>query len=248
MASPLYIYQLSRFRSQQLEQQTTLTRAKDKAEIAPQLLAIGAISRMDYKDRIADYKRHQAACNASKKEQLSSWQQELLKYEQELSQLQREQDLVYEDAKNYEVRAPVSGILQGLAGMYAGGQLAAGTTIASLSPETELIAECDVSTNEIGLLKKGQEVTFQVDAYDYNFFGTITGRVLSIDNDVTPTENRDVFKVRCSFNKKQLHLKNGFPGELKKGLDVRARFIIARRSLWNLLFDKLDDWVNPSKA
>ena len=32
----------------------------------------------------------------------------------------------------------------------------------------------------------------------------------------------------------------------KKGMTVQARFIVARRSFWQLLFDKVDNWLNPN--
>ena len=50
------------------------------------------------------------------------------------------------------------------------------------------------------------------------------------------------------LDSQQLHLKNGFKGNLKKGMTLQARFVVARRSLWELLFDKVDDWVNPIRA
>jgi HlyD family secretion protein len=57
-----------------------------------------------------------------------------------------------------------------------------------------------------------------------------------------------VFKVRCVLDSNQLHLKIGFTGNIKKGMTVQARFVVTRRSLWQLLFDKIDDWVNPNAA
>jgi hypothetical protein len=73
----------------------------------------------------------------------------------------------------------------------------------------------------------------------------LTGKILRIDNDFTAVDNKPVFKVRCSFDTDQLRLKNGFTGQLKKGLGFQASFMVARRSLWQLLFDKMDDWLNP---
>jgi HlyD family secretion protein len=29
-------------------------------------------------------------------------------------------------------------------------------------------------------------------------------------------------------------------------MTLRARFIVAERSLWQLLYDKVDDWMNPA--
>ena len=41
---------------------------------------------------------------------------------------------------------------------------------------------------------------------------------------------------------------NEYKGLLKKGMNFSAHFIIARRSLFELLYDKVDDWVNPANT
>ena len=41
--------------------------------------------------------------------------------------------------------------------------------------------------------------------------------------------------------------KRGMTGNLKKGMTVSAHFMIARRSLFDLLYQKMDDWINPSQ-
>jgi hypothetical protein len=89
-------------------------------------------------------------------------------------------------------------------------------------------------------------VRFQFEAFDYNYFGVLTGSIISIDNDFSVADNKPVFKVRVAFDSTQLLLKNGFKGELKKGLSFQAGFTVARRSLWQLLYDKMDDWLNPN--
>lgn len=42
-----------------------------------------------------------------------------------------------------------------------------------------------------------------------------------------------------------LKLKNGRVGRLKKGMTVSAHFMVTRRSLFDLLYQKIDDWANP---
>ena len=39
--------------------------------------------------------------------------------------------------------------------------------------------------------------------------------------------------------------KNGRTGRLKKGMTVSAHFMVTRRSLFDLLYQKMDDWANP---
>jgi membrane fusion protein, peptide pheromone/bacteriocin exporter len=121
----------------------------------------------------------------------------------------------------------------------------AGEVLAIISPGAALIAECYINTRDIGLLKLNQPAIFQVDAFDYNYFGILTGKILSIDSDFTVIDNKPAFKVRCILNSSQLYLRNGFTGEIKKGMTLQARFAVTRRSLWQLLFDKIDDWLNP---
>jgi HlyD family secretion protein len=54
------------------------------------------------------------------------------------------------------------------------------------------------------------------------------------------------FKVRCRLNKTWLQLRNGYTGQLKKGMTIQARFTIARRTIFQLLYDKTSDWLNPN--
>jgi HlyD family secretion protein len=146
------------------------------------------------------------------------------------------------------IRAPVSGTIQGLAGRYSGGQVQAGEPLCYVSPEENIIGECLVSSRDIGLLHAGQPACFQVAAFDYHYFGTLTGRIIHIDNDYTSINNQVFFRLKCSFDSTQLHLKNGFTGRLQKGLEFQAGFIIGRRSIWQLLFDRIDDWLNPNTS
>ena len=53
-------------------------------------------------------------------------------------------------------------------------------------------------------------------------------------------------KLLCSLDQNFLQLKSGFTGQLKKGMFVSARFELTERSLFDLLYDKIDDWLNPS--
>lgn len=86
---------------------------------------------------------------------------------------------------------------------------------------------------------------FQVSAFDYNQWGILTGEVQEISNDVNIINNRPVFTVRSTLGQTYLELENGYRGELKKGMTMQARFIITRRSLFQLLYDNVNDWLNP---
>jgi multidrug resistance efflux pump len=244
--APLYKQQLAKFTHQKQDLDASINKAKKELDINTPLAKDKIISGKEFYDIQINYQKLQSSYKAFVQEQLSTWQQDLARYKLELAQYTQNLSVVNTDATYNLVKAPTSGIIQGINTRYQGGLLQANETLCNISPEGDLIGECYVPTRDIGLLKIGQSVRFQIEAFDYNYFGVLTGKVVAIDNDFTVINNTPVFKVRCSFDSTQLHLKNGFTGTLKKGLNFQARFIVARRSLWQLLYDKLDDWINPN--
>jgi multidrug resistance efflux pump len=246
LQTPLYRQQLSKFLFQLNDQLAAIKKVNREREINNQLIKDKVIAPKEHFDKEIEAERLQASFNAFKNEQIANWQNDLQRYKLEVSQFTAQRNQIETDKKNHFIYAPVSGIIQNINTRYAGGFISAGETLCIISPQSNLIGECYVSTRDVGLLKLHQPVRFQIDAFDYNYFGILTGKVISIDNDFTTVENKPVFKVRCSFDSTQLLLKNGYKGELKKGLTFQASFVVAERTLWQLLFDKVDDWLNPT--
>jgi hypothetical protein len=126
--------------------------------------------------------------------------------------------------------------------------VAVNDVIAEISPDGGLIAETYVLPKDVGLLRPGTTANFQVDAFNYNQWGMISGKVVSISNDIFAKEGEQpYFKVRCKLDDNKLELKNGYVGYLKKGMGLQANFYVTRRTLFQLLYDKADDWLNPNK-
>lgn len=61
-------------------------------------------------------------------------------------------------------------------------------------------------------------------------------------------DQKPVFKIRCKIKEEFLQLKNGVKGKIKKGMTVNARFLLAERTLYDLLYDNVNDWLNPATA
>jgi HlyD family secretion protein len=242
----VYKQQLSRYLHQKTDQEATLKKATKELATNTTLLKGKVITNKEFFDTQVQFDKADAATKAFNVEQQSTWQQDLARYQLELSQYTEEANQVNTDASYYEVKAPISGTIQGISTRYTGSLLQANEVVCNISPNGSLVAECYVTTKDIGLIKPRQKVRFQIEAFDYNYFGVLTGKVSSIDNDFTVINNNTVIKVRCLFDNEQLHLKNGYTGHLQKGLTFQARFIIGERTLWQLLWDKMDDWLNPA--
>jgi membrane fusion protein, peptide pheromone/bacteriocin exporter len=179
--------------------------------------------------------------------QLIQWKTDLMKFQttqesyiSELYQLNKEKD-------TYIIKSPVTGTIEEFQGIYNGSILHSGQTIAIISPSSEIIAEIYVSSKDIGYINKETLVRIQIDAFNYNEWGMIPGIITDISDDFVLVNNTPFFKVKCRLEKNYLQLKSGFKGCLKKGMTLHAKFLITKRSLIQLIYQKSDDWINPSR-
>lgn len=152
-----------------------------------------------------------------------------------------------EERTHQMVRAPVSGALVGFNGWSPGAQVSAGQSLGAVSPADHLRIESQVSTRDIGLVRAGQRVRLQIDAYPYTQWGMLEGVVETIGGDLLGGAAREpgYFKVLIRPAATCLTLPNGVRGELKKGLTLTARYVVAHRSLLQMLYDDASAWLNP---
>lgn len=167
-------------------------------------------------------------------------------YRKELNELIEQEAELAEQKELFILKSPVDGSLQNLSGLQNGTYVFANQKIAEISPDTQLIAFCYVRPADIGLIRKGQSVSFQIDAFNHNQWGLLSGKVMDISDDVIFANSGEaVFKVRCSLDKGYLKLKNEYRGFLKKGMNFTARFMVTKRTLFQLLYDDAENWLNP---
>lgn len=178
----------------------------------------------------------------------ATWQSELAARRTELRDLQAQEGRLAEEHSLYVVESPVGGTVEEMSPLSPGSFVQAGESLAVISPESEMVAEIYVTPRDIGVLREGNPVRMQVDAFNYNDWGFLTGRVTEVSDDFLLVQQQPVFRVKVALDQTHLQLENGFRGRLKKGMTLRARFMVAERSLWQLLRDDVNDWLNPVHA
>nr|WP_225585485.1 HlyD family efflux transporter periplasmic adaptor subunit [Flavobacterium sp. MDT1-60] len=177
----------------------------------------------------------------------STWENQKRDLEDRLKNLNGAVAKINIESNNYAVLAPISGTIENFSGVQCGSFINASQSIATISSADQLIVESNVSPNDIGLIKEGQKVKFQFDAFNYNQWGLLQGKVIDIDQNITIQGEQAFFKIRCALDSKTLKLKSGYKANVSKGMTLTTRYIITRRSLFDLLFDKTDDWLNPKQ-
>ena len=178
----------------------------------------------------------------------SGWQSELTSARLELKELHSRQGQLREERALYTVTSPVDGTVEEMAAVSTGSLVQQGQKLAVISPSSDLAAEVYVTPRDIGLLRPGTTTRLQVDAFNYNDWGFVTGQVHEISDDYILLDQQPMFRVRVALDQHELRLRNGFRGRLKKGMTLRARFMVTERTLFQLLRDDVNDWLNPAQS
>ncbi len=180
-----------------------------------------------------------------RKKYLNLWQLEVSHYQNKLRELQIQKTELSEQIKQCSLKATLNGSIQNLIGLQKGSYVYANQKLGEISPDNTLFAYSYVKPSDIGLLKKGMSVRIQIDAFNYNQWGSLDGKIIDISNHSIQQNQLPYFKIKCSLAKNYLQLKNGYKGYLKNGMTLRANFTLTKRSLYQLLYDNVNNWISP---
>ena len=146
-------------------------------------------------------------------------------------------------ARAYVLRAPVAGRIAALTGR-PGQPVNTQTTLMSIIPAgSRLQAQLSIPTSAIGFVKRGQVVRLAIDAFPFQRFGTVTGRVTTVAatpislpgaNDTT----KSVYPVIVALDQTAIRA-FGRQEQLVSGMTLTARIITEKQSLLRWLFEPL---------
>jgi multidrug efflux pump subunit AcrA (membrane-fusion protein) len=248
LSTTVYAEQLLQFRLTYEEKKLEYNQLIAEHSITRKLLRDGIIARAEYVLKESKIRQLASRLASMQHQQMVHWNNEIQFTRKDLGEIDQELARWIDLICNLQLKAPVSGIIQGIHDRYSTGLLQAGEILCSVSPEDTLVAECYISQHDIGFLRLNQQVSFRILAFDHRQFGKIIGTVISIDDDFSSLNDRTFFKIRCSLTQATLSLKNGYKAKLLKGLAVQANFLITRRTVWQLISDKLSDWMYPMEV
>jgi len=176
----------------------------------------------------------------------STWEADLMERKNDAGSLQADLKRCMDELDNRVVLAPVAGEIIQSIDIQTGTFLVSNQKIAEISPRGRLVATCYLKPDDIGLIHTGQKVRLQVDAFNYNEWGFLNAEIIDISDDMIVEEGSTAyFRIRCIPEQTSLSLRNGTEAQIKKGMSFNSRIFVTRRSLFNLLFDKADKWLNP---
>jgi len=203
------------------------------------------IAKTKFENKKYSYEMARTEWLAYKEQCYTQWENALEKYRIENKRLQSKTLRLNKEKEQYIITAPINGVITQYSGLEKGNFVTPNQIIAKISPKQNLLVECYVDPSDIGLLRTGMPVKFQFDAFNHNQWGLGRGKIINISEDIIQINKNPKFIVKCSLQEKELTLNNGYPGKFKKGMTLTGRFQITERTLYQLLYDKIDDWLNP---
>ena len=140
-----------------------------------------------------------------------------------------------------EIKSPLNGIVFDLQPAAPGYVVNTNIPILKIVPIDDLVARVFVSNRDIAFLKNEQPVKIRVDAYPYNEFGEIDGKIESIGSDVLePDSNYNFYRFPVTIKLKEpylMHKKKKL--NLKTGMSLSANIVLRKRPVLSLFTERL---------
>ena len=139
------------------------------------------------------------------------------------------------------LRAPKDGVVFDLQASSPGYVVNSERPILKIVPTDNLVARVFVSNKDIGFLKLGQSAKLRIDAFPYNEFGDIDGRIKSIGSDVLePDEAFSFYRfpVTLDLSSSSLTYK-GRSLSLLSGMSLNAIIVLRQRPVISLFTQRI---------
>lgn len=156
----------------------------------------------------------------------------------------QEHEVLIEKTKNsleyQSIKSPVDGTISFLGVNTVGAVLKPSESIASIVPKgTDLVIEAMVLNKDIGFIEENQEVSVKVDAFPFQKYGLLKGRIEKVSADAYEDERYGQvyrIKVRLSRNEKKETI-NVLESRLLPGMGVTVEVKLGKRRIIDFLID-----------
>ncbi|BAZ07509.1 HlyD family efflux transporter periplasmic adaptor subunit [Calothrix sp. NIES-3974] len=160
---------------------------------------------------------------------------------------QKQQEQLKTQIQHHKLTAPVDGVILALNVRNPGEVVQPGQTIAQIAPPTApLILQAILPNREAGFVQPGDPAQLKFDAFPYQDYGIIPGKVISISPDAKLDERLGaVYRVEIEINQNHISTNNK-PIKLKPGQTATAEIITRHRRIIDVILDPIRQIQNSS--
>ncbi|MBR5646294.1 MAG: efflux RND transporter periplasmic adaptor subunit [Treponema sp.] len=143
------------------------------------------------------------------------------------------------------IRAPIDGIIQEISSYNKSDWIQSGQKLFNIVPDNlqNIRIELNIPAKKAGRITEALKVKMRFPSLPYYEFNGAEGLILTIDPDITQTQNSEAFfRIISSIDKSELTSKKGITYPLKPGLQVDARIIISQKTVFLFILEKMNLW------
>ncbi|GAB1541071.1 HlyD family type I secretion periplasmic adaptor subunit [Scytonema sp. NUACC21] len=174
-------------------------------------------------------------------EQLKELQAKTDSLQSEIAQTQSQITSLKIQLQERLVRSPIDGVIFELPVAKPGAVLQAGERVAQIAPKNAgLVLKAKMPSTESGFLKAGMSVKIKFDAYPFQEYGIVQGKVTWISPDSktseTPQGNIETYELEVALDESYLHNGNKHI-PITPGQTATAEVIVRQRRVIDFLLD-----------
>ena len=166
----------------------------------------------------------------------------ITQFENEIDKLSVQNEAISSGQSEYHVLANTSGIVHMMTDYKEGMVVQAGSAVGSIANENDeySITAC-LGVNDMPRVKVGDDVNIEVVGLAQNAYGNIKGKLVSIDNDITTTQDgkQTYFKAKINIDTPYLISNKGNKVNISNGMAVEARIIYDELSYFDYVLEAL---------
>lgn len=173
---------------------------------------------------------------------LKSIDESITQYETEIEKLKVQNGAIANGQSEYQVLANTSGIVHMINEYKEGMVVQAASAIGSIANENDkYIVSAYLSVSDRPRVSIGDNVNIEVLGLAQNTYGNIRGKLVSIDNDISSSQNGDqtFFKATIEVEAPYLISSKGNKVNISNGMSVEARIIYDELSYFDYFLESL---------
>jgi HlyD family secretion protein len=245
LRSPSVREQFQQLRRELQEAQIRRESARTTLDRTNGLFNRGLATAQDFESARTERAKTEAEIESLIGNRIAAWTADLTSLRTDRDDLVGSLRRIEEERRLLTIESPVAGTVEELASISSGSFVQAGEVVAVISPDTDMVAEIYLGSGDIGLLRTGRPVRLLFDSFDYRSWGFLQATIVEISRDYLMIDQKPVFRVLAHLPASYLQLDNGVQGRIQKGMSLQARFVVADRTLFQLLRDDISDWLDP---
>ncbi|WP_414516500.1 HlyD family efflux transporter periplasmic adaptor subunit [Nostoc sp. PCC 9305] len=174
-------------------------------------------------------------------EQLKDIQSQITATQSEIAQTKSQLTSIRVQIQQRVVRSPINGVIFELPTTKAGAVVQVGQRIAQIAPtKTDFVLRANMPNQDSGFLKVGMPVKVKFDAYPFQEYGIVPGKVtwISPDSKVSQTPQGNIETYELEITLDQQYVQNGNKRiPLGAGQTANAEVIIRQRRVIDFVLD-----------